>query len=277
MSEIRVLVLGALGMLGHRLVLSLPEFGYHVIGTARRGQMLTRGPGGLLELDAVDQQELFGVLDRTSPHAVVNCIGWVRQRSTAAAYAEAVHVNAVFPHWLDAACSQRGVGMIHLSTDCAGERDWYGVTKLQGEDLEHAVVIRTSFIGHQLSHRLGLLEWLLQQKGKVDGYAGVVWHGLTTNELAVVIGRYLIPGLQQLAGRRWDVAGPGITKSELLERINRAYNLCLEVHPVALPKLERRLDGQSFYEATGYRAPGWDEMLDRMKRERPVQVERVAA
>jgi hypothetical protein len=104
-----------------------------------------------------------------------------------------------------------------------------------------------------------------------------VWHGLTTNELAVVIGRYLIPGLQQLAGRRWDIAGPGITKSELLERINRAYNLCLEVHPVALPKLERRLDGQPFYVATGYRAPGWDEMLNRMKRERPVQIERVAA
>ena len=108
MSEIRVLVLGALGMLGHRLVLALPELGYRVIGTARRGQMLTRGPGGLLELDAVDQQELFGVLDRTSPHAVVNCIGWVRQRSTADSYAEAVHVNAVFPHWLDQACSQRG-------------------------------------------------------------------------------------------------------------------------------------------------------------------------
>lgn len=275
MSEIRVLILGALGMLGHRLVLSLPEVGYRVFGTARRDQMLTRGP--LMELDATDQEELVSVLDRANPYAVVNCIGWVRQRPIEASYAEGVHVNAVFPHWLDQACAERGIGLVHVSTDCAGEKDWYGVTKLQGEQLQHALVIRTSFIGHELQRRLGLLEWLLRQSGKIDGYAGVTWHGLTTNELATVIGRYLIPGLQQLAGKRWDIAGPAISKAELLDRINRAYELCLDVHPVSLPKLERRLDGRPFEQATGYRAPAWDEMLARMKRERPVRVERAAA
>jgi dTDP-4-dehydrorhamnose reductase len=276
MSEIRVLVLGALGMLGHRLMRTLPAMGYDVTGAVRRIPLWSDPPWKLIELEATRPEELPAVIDQAAPDVVVNAIGWVSQRSIEGRVREAIQVNAVFPHHVARACAERGIGLLHVSTDCAGEASWYGVSKKWGEELDHGLVLRTSFIGHELGSRRGLLEWALSQRGRVTGYAGVIWHGLTTNELASIFGRHLIPGFWQFRGRL-DVAGPAITKYELLRRINLEYELGLEVQPVLEPTLERRLDRQPFEAASGYRVPPWDEMLVRMKRERPIRQEAAVA
>ena len=68
--------------------------------------------------------------------------------------------------------------LIHISTDCvfSGERgqydensitdakDLYGISKSIGDiNVENALTIRTSTIGHELNSKSGLLEWFLSQ------------------------------------------------------------------------------------------------------------------
>lgn len=260
MSLPSVLVLGSNGMLGHRLLRTLRELGYQADGADRA-------------MISAEEHHLLGAFLRWRGHdVVVNCIGWVRQRAFEGGPAEAISVNAVFPHRLSSACERLRMGLVHISTDCVGERDWYGASKMLGEAIEYGVVLRTSFIGHELDRRLGLLEWVLAQRGSVNGYARVLWNGLTTNELAEIIGRFLLPSsdldrtwryLQR--GKVWNVCGPEITKLDLLELINQIYACGLDVVPVEEPVCDRRLDGRAFAERFGYEPPSWPDMIKAMR------------
>lgn len=274
MSEIkplRVLVLGGLGMLGHRLMLTLSAAGYEVIGTTRqKSPLVDLEPMVWINLthrDHLEREIRFGRFD-----VVINCAGRVRQRHVAS-WAETITVNAVLPHWLAGICEDLGTQLVHISTDCVGDTDWYGVTKRLGEPHGQAIILRTSFIGHQLSGQYGLLEWFLSGRDPVDGFAGVLWNGLTTNELARVIGEHVIPRAGDLAGRTWEVCGWQITKYELLQQIDRIYELGREVRPMNHPTADRRLDGRVFAATTGYEAPSWPVMLQQMHQERVMQVQ----
>ncbi len=271
----RVLVLGGLGMLGHRLMLTLDDLGYAVSGTARN---YLKHPAPWLEmhrLPATNRLDLEIVLRKARPDVAINCIGWVRQRPIEHSHGEAILVNAVFPHWLADACHAHGIELIHISTDCIGDDDWYGSSKRLGEGIDRGIVLRSSFIGHELNRRLGLLEWFLQQKGSVDGHAGVQWNGLTTNELAMVIGEFVIPHLSEMKARIWEIAGPEIDKCSLLQLVNAAYGCGLEIRPVYAPMIDRRLDASEFNERFGYQAPAWPEMLLAMRKAWELGVQRV--
>ncbi len=248
-----VLVLGASGLLGHQLVRTLRDAGYRVRGADRS------------TLPAEDDQVLDVVLGIWRPDVVINCIGWVRQRALEGRRAEAIYVNAVFPHRLSARCEQMGIDLVHISTDCVHEHDWYGATKMLGETIEHGVVLRTSFIGHELTRKVGLLEWVLSQQGIVNGYARALWNGLTSNELARVVARYVLHDLEALRGIVWEICGPDITKLQLLELIDEVYGCGLQIRPVDKPVIDRRLDGWMFAERFGYMAPSWPAMLRDMR------------
>lgn len=248
-----VLVLGAEGLLGHRLARTLRGEGYTILAADR-----TMAP-------AEDDLALAGLLEVERPDVVINCIGWVRQRALEGRRAEAIYVNAVLPHRLSARCKSLGIDLVHISTDCVHDQDWYGASKMLGEAIEHGVVLRTSFIGHELARKAGLLEWTLSQRGTVNGYARALWNGLTSNELAKVIARFVLHDLEALQGIVWEICGPDITKLQLLELINEVYGCGLEIRPVDEPVTDRRLDGWVFAERFGYAPPSWREMLQQMK------------
>jgi dTDP-4-dehydrorhamnose reductase len=243
-------------MLGHRLLLTLRALGYEAEGAGRSN--LSAAEDGSDEIEAV--------LRWRAPDVVVNCIGWVRQRAFEAGPAEAICVNAVFPHRLSSACKRLGIDLVHISTDCVGDRDWYGASKMLGESIEHGVVLRTSFIGHELHRKLGLLEWALSQQGRnVPGYVNALWNGLTTNELADVIGRLVLPNVDLLRGLAWDVCGPEITKCALLELINDVYHCGLSIVPMEGPAIDHRLNGRAFARSLRYEPPSWRVMLGTMQ------------
>ena len=260
-----VLILGVQGTLGHRLALDLPGLGYEVMGTCRRSPVVLTGYGLQRYFQATDREALDNLLQDMMPDVVVNCIGWVRQRPVEGWLSEAILVNAVLPHWLSETCGALGVGLVHISTDCVGDDDWYGASKRLGENLEHGAVLRTSFIGHELERRRGLLEWILSQQGAVDGYYNVRWSGLTTNELARVIGVHVIPALDSLAGKVWNVCGRDISKWQLLRRINEVYGCGLEIRPAREPWADHRLDGTEFQAVTGYEPRPWQQLLTEMR------------
>ena len=69
--------------------------------------------------------------------------------------------------------------------------DDYGLSKFLGEvtNTKNVLTLRTSFIGHEIQ-MLSLLEWFLNQSGDVCGYSKAFYSGLTTVEVARVMGTY---------------------------------------------------------------------------------------
>ena len=283
-SAHRILVLGGMGMLGHRLVRDLCER-FAVAATVRdTGPDLMRWPpiqesaevvGGV---DAIDIATVVHSLDTVKPDVVINCIGIVKQSPTAADPIASIRINSLFPHRLSALCAERQNRLIHISTDCvfsgaSGNSsetdnpdpvDLYGRSKLLGEVTGPGVLtVRTSMIGRELRGDSGLLEWFLSQHHTpVNGYTRAVFSGLTTAALARVIADIVSehPALEGLM----HVASEPITKFDLLSMVNNAMGLGAEIQPVDEPVIDRSLDGSRFVAATGIRSPSWDKMIEEL-------------
>lgn len=272
----KVLVLGAAGMLGHAVFGGLSAIsGLTVYGTVRAA-----GREPFFELDIRDSGGLQALLGQLKPDIVINCAGTVKQRQEASDLEQLVKVNALFPHQLALACSSVAARVIHFSTDCvfSGQEggyteldapdaiDLYGRTKHWGElpHAPHCLTLRTSVIGHQLTGSYGLLEWFLGQRGTVHGYSNAVFSGLTTREVAKVLADVVLrcPDLQGL----YHLAGAPVSKLELLRMLRAAYATPVEIVPETQTAYDRSLDATSFLTATGYQPPPWQQMIEEMAR-----------
>lgn len=262
----KVLVLGADGMLGHRMTRVLAE-DFEVLGTVRstppaRWARLCRG---VALREGVGLEDVPAVVADFTPAAVVNCVGVVKQRSTASFWG----VNAEFP-WVLAGLGPR---LVHFSTDCvfSGRRglyrqdetpdpvDEYGRSKLAGEvDRPGCLTLRTSIVGWELKEYRGLLEWFAAQRGgTVKGFRRAVFSGLSTEALARLTARLLRSDLSGL----WQVAAAPLDKFTLLTRLRDELGWAVEIVPDDDFACDRSLDGTPFQAAAGWRPPSWDEML----------------
>jgi len=281
---VNLLVLGAGGMLGHQLWLQL-GLRHQVLGTLRADhaglrRMETAGRRLATGVDARSEESLAALLDRERPQVLLNAVGVIKQLPEGNDPEACLRLNSLLPHVLHRLCRERGIRLIHVSTDCvfSGDRggyreedppdaeDLYGRSKALGEvGGPGALTLRTSIIGHELKHRLSLLEWFLAQAGEVAGYAGVRWNGVTTVELARVLDEVVLPR-PELEGL-FQVAAEPLSKAALLRRIAQAYGRDTRVAERAEPVNDKTLDGSRFADATGWRAPGWDDMLAAMRDE----------
>jgi dTDP-4-dehydrorhamnose reductase len=280
------LILGGDGMLGHRLFLHLRS--RHEVRvtlrqewTAYERYRIFDTPDAYTGVDVRNRDRIVEVIANFRPEAVVNAVGIVKQRELAKEAIPNLEINALFPHRLAAVCGLAGARLVHMSTDCvfSGRRgsyteedvsdaeDLYGRTKLLGEvGGEHCTTLRTSIIGLELSRREGLVEWFLAQQGEVRGFTQAVYSGLTTAEMSRVIERVLVwhPDLSGI----WQVASEPITKYDLLVRLAESLDRTdVWITPDDSVRIDRSLAGAAFEKATGYRAPGWDEMLKELSGE----------
>lgn len=281
----RVLVLGADGMLGHKLFLGLRDM-FDVVGSVRSEQHAVAGHGvfeasrTLFGRDVASEAVLARTLDEASAQVVVNAIGIVKQRPISTDVLQSLELNAVLPHRLARLCAERGARLIHMSTDCvfAGTRggyvegdipdaiDTYGRTKLLGEVTgPGCLTLRTSIIGLELARFRSLIEWFLRQEGRVPGYRKAIFSGLTTTELTRVIAM-LLTDYPDLSGL-YHVASAPISKFALLRDFSARAGLPVELVPDDHVKIDRSLDGRAFAARTGYVAPSWDRMLTELAAE----------
>lgn len=285
MGKKKILVLGANGMLGHVVLRWFtPLAAYETVGVVRTPQaaaeLRERLPEAALidGLDAGRLDQLRRIFERVEPDVVVNCIGVVKQLTGADDPATAVPINALLPHRLARLCQLHGARLVHISTDCvfsgkhgayreedaADAEDLYGRSKLMGEvTAPHAVTLRTSIIGHEMSSAHALLGWFLSQRGVVPGYSNAIFSALPTVELARVIEQYVLPdaSLQGI----YHVAGPTINKYELLKLVAQIYGSNSQVSAVPTLVVDRSLDGRRFQAITGYQAPDWPVLVEGMR------------
>jgi dTDP-4-dehydrorhamnose reductase len=279
----RVLVLGATGMLGHVMFRVLAaDRNLEVHGTTRTAASARHFHPALAkrllsEVDAENLDTLTRVFGDLRPSAVINCIGLVKQLAGAEDPLLAVPLNTLLPHRLAALCRVSGAHLIHISTDCvfSGKKgsyietdvpdasDVYGLSKLLGEFHHPAVItLRTSIVGHELASCRGLVDWFLAQQGSVRGFSRAIFSGVPTVELATIV-RDRVLGNPELRGL-YHVAAAPISKYELLLLIAQAYGKRIDIIPSDEPIIDRSLDGGRFSSATGYVAPSWPELVRRM-------------
>ena len=282
-QKIKVLVLGASGMLGNAVLRVLAQGdGYSVVGSARSTGVLRLLPAELRDqvvcgVDVENTDSLVRLFTLARPDVVINCIGLVKQLAEADDPLAAIPINSLLPHRLARLCDVAQARLIHMSTDCvfAGTRgmysehdvpdaqDLYGRSKHLGEvDYPHAVTLRTSIIGHELSSAHGLVNWFLAQQGAVKGFTRAIFSGLPTMELARVIRDFVIPNadLQGL----YHVSAAPINKFELLNLVAHAYGKPVTVMPDDALQIDRSLDSSRFRATTGYEPPTWPELVRRM-------------
>ena len=281
----KILVLGGDGMLGHRLMKHFSSTGHEVRVTLRQGLSayrefaLFRAENAYAETDVRSSDLVAEVFAQWRPEAVVNAVGIVKQRPTAKELIPSIEINALFPHKLAELCKASGARMIHVSTDCvfsgrkghyqeddpSDAEDLYGKTKYLGEVHDsHCLTLRTSMIGRELSRKQGLLEWLLSQRGSVQGYKNALFSGFTTLELSRIIDKILAEYPEK--GGLYHVSSEPISKFDLLTLIRRKMGLRVEIIPVEEPRLDRSLDSTRFRSEFNYTPPTWEEMIDELSR-----------
>ena len=276
----KVLILGAGGMIGHIVLRVLNEKkSLEVFGTVRHTRVKALLPAEIAsrltgEVDVETPDSLRSLMERICPDIVINCIGVTKHRPEADDPLVSIPINSLFPHRLAKLCAESGARMVHISTDCvfSGEkgayterdftdaRDLYGKSKALGEvSYPHTTTLRTSTIGHELESRHGLLDWFLSQGERCQGYTRAVFSGLPTVIFAHVIRDVVIPN-PRLSGL-FNIAAKPITKFDLLKKIAKEYDKIIEVIPNGDLVIDRSLDSNHFMHATGYVAPAWDEMI----------------
>jgi len=279
----KVLVIGASGMIGSTIVRVIAENkDWEIYGTIRyetvkqffapkvRENFLTN-------VDVTNYDSLVSVFNEIHPDVVINCAGLTKHISGSEDPVKAIPINALMPHRLAELCKFLGARLIHISTDCvysgkkgnylesepADSMDIYGKSKLLGEvDYPHAVTIRTSTIGHELSTKHGLLEWFLSQEGQCKGFQRAIFSGLPTIVLAQIIRDIVIPN-KDLRGL-YHVAGRPISKYNLLKLIAEIYGKSIEIIKDETFTIDRSLNADKFQSATGYVSPEWPDLIQSM-------------
>lgn len=279
----RILILGASGMLGNAMIRVLSEkTDWQVYGTVRsEGAKRFFHPDIaerlLTGVDVEQQDSLLQAFTRVRPDVVINCVGLIKQLADAEDPLQAIPINALLPHRLARLCELAGARLVHISTDCvfAGDKgnyresdpsdakDLYGRSKLLGEvAYPHAVTLRTSIIGHELQSAHGLVGWFLSQHDRCNGYTKAIFSGLPTVVLAQIVCDVVIPRTE-LSGV-YHVAAQPITKYDLLKLIADVYGKKIEIVPSDRLVIDRSLNAERFQSATGYIAPEWPELINLM-------------
>lgn len=279
----RVLVLGASGMIGSAMIRVLSQKkDWQVFGSMRNAAALRFFEPAIAErmltfVDINDRDSVIRAFAHARPDVVVNCIGLTKHHAEADDPLLAIPINALLPHQLAGLCLAASARLIHISTDCvfsgakghyieadaADAKDVYGKSKLLGEVLgQGAITLRTSTIGHELQSAYGLLEWFLAQQGSCKGFNKAIFSGLPNVVFAEIVRDIVIPR-PELSGL-YHVGAAPIGKYDLLKLIAAAYGKTIDIQMDNTFTMDRSLDSSRFREATGYTAPAWHELIDIM-------------
>jgi dTDP-4-dehydrorhamnose reductase len=279
---LRVLILGASGMIGHRMWATLGER-HEAIGVLRRTELgpLASIPGidlknAILGIEIQNISKLTKIIEETKPDIVLNCIGIVKQLKDSSDHLKSITLNALFPHQLAKVCADNNARMIQFSSDCVfdgkkgyykesdlpNDQDLYGRTKAMGEVdyLKNVLTMRTSSIGREVFPHGGLIEWFIGNSGKsITGYKKAIYSGFPSKRLGNIIADYIIPN-STLSGIV-HVAGTPIDKFSLLNMIKDHFQLKIEILANDQVSIERSLNYEHFSKITGFVAPSWKEMM----------------
>lgn len=265
----KFLVLGCNGMAGHVISLYLKEQGYEVDGFARKKSELVKTIVG----DVRDVDMLSKTIETGNYDTVINCIGLLNKFAEKD-HEAAVFLNSYLPHFLVKVTYGSEVQVIYISTDCvfSGSRGGYAESDLPDGELfydrskalgeiinKKDVTLRMSIIGPDMNKNgIGLINWFMQQNGRVKGYKNAIWTGQTTLQLAKTIENAAI---QKVYGLYNMVPEYIISKYDMLVLFNQYLRHDkLEIVPEENFRIDKSLI-RTNYELFSYKIPGYEQQI----------------
>lgn len=265
-------VLGASGMAGHIISIYLKERGHEVIGYSRRITPYVDA----IEGDVRDLIKLKSVIAKENFDAIINAVGILNQ------FAEnnheaAVFLNAYLPHFLAKITEASTTQIIQISTDCVFRGSRGGYTEFDFPDGElfydrskalgelnnmKDMTFRMSIVGPDMNRDgIGLINWFMQQKGKVKGYKNAIWTGQTTLQLAKTIEN---AAMQRVHGLYNMVPDDKISKYDMLVLFNKHLRSNqIEIEPEENFKIDKSLK-RTNYELFSCKIPGYEQQIEEL-------------
>jgi len=278
----RVLVLGANGMLGGSLLRYLTTHtNAQVLGSVRNKlaaeQLKLLGFHNINDgIDVQNKQALRTLFKKFKPTLVLNCVGVIKQLDKSKAHVSTIELNSLLPHRLAQLCDECGAKLVHFSTDCvfSGQlggydekslpdaTDLYGRSKLLGEvDYGKHLTLRTSIIGHELNSSVSLVDWFLNQKGQVNGFAKAIFSGLPTIYIGEFIKNYVLGN--DLSGL-YHLSVEPIDKFSLLSLVKAEYGLETDIKKDEKFVIDRSLNSNKLRSITGFSPDSWPTLIKKM-------------
>tara|TARA_B100000700_G_scaffold139242_1_gene155343 strand:+ start:8463 stop:9335 length:873 start_codon:yes stop_codon:yes gene_type:complete len=279
----KVLILGATGMLGYSLFSNLIEHtNLSVFGTVRsiagkehffkdsQRQLITG-------VDVYDIKTVQHAIEIVSPDVVINCVGLIKQHGISKQHIDAVKINTLLPHELANICDQVNAKLIHFSTDCVftgdvglyteeslpDARDLYGKSKCLGEvSYGKHLTLRTSIIGHELTSAVSLVDWFLSQDESTKGFSKAIFSGLPTCYIAKLLVEYILPN-PRVTGLLHLSVDP-IDKYTLLQLIAKQYQKKITIAESQELVIDRSLNSDKYRQITQFNPPPWSELVEFM-------------
>lgn len=279
----KVLILGATGMLGYSLLSNLNEHAnLSVFGTVRciagKESFFSNIEQQLITgVDAYDISSLELAIEAVAPDVVINCIGLIKQHGISKQHIDAVKINALLPHELADICDRVKAKLIHFSTDCVftGDAglynegslpdacDLYGKSKCLGEvGYGKHLTLRTSIIGHELTSAVSLVDWFLSQGESIKGFSKAVFSGLPTCYIAKLLVEYILPN-PEVTGLLHLSVDP-IDKYTLLKLIAEQYQKQIIIAESQELVIDRSLNSDKFRQLTQFSPPAWSKLVEYM-------------
>lgn len=225
----RLVVLGATGMLGSEVVRVASKSDFEVVAVSRT-------EGIKFDVSTSSFAQLAEELSLGPADYVINCIGWIPQKSSGS-FAEDLRqaelLNVKLPQQINKSAEELGFQWIQIGTDCvfdgsvgdyleSSERsaaDLYGNSKVEGERAStKALLIRASIIGPDHRSSSGLYSWFkneLRSGREVIGYANHFWNGVSTTAFAHLVVGLMNKGTRGRLVAHW-VPLDKVSKYELL-------------------------------------------------------------
>ncbi len=225
----RLVVLGSTGMLGHEVTKAGNAAGVKTLQISRKGAMsFVAGTENFADL-----AEKLGLCPSDW---LVNCIGWIPQKSTGNSELDNFNarlLNVELVASIARAQQSMGFNWIQIQTDCvfSGSKgcylendiqdpvDLYGKTKAEGEEFsKNAIRIRCSIVGVGAAKNPGLFSWFRDSAKSlthVQGYTDHIWNGVSAHAFAKLCTGILKNSFTMTVNHNW-IPKDKVTKFELL-------------------------------------------------------------
>ncbi len=287
----KILVLGASGMLGSRLVPLLIDQGHAVLAASRNH-------ANGVQIDLQDQAATVAAVRSTSPDVAINLVGMTDVERCDSHPKEAWQANVHSAENIARACTEMGAHLVHLSTDqvydsvppckeanaCPGNH--YAMTKYAGELAAlraGATVLRTNFFGLSAhATRRSLTDWIfsaLKENRSIQVFEDVHFSPLdmgTLCEVIHVVTQYRHSGVFNLGSQK------GLSKADFAFAFAEALGLSSErfsrttAHQSGLLKTWRPknmcMDSSHFEAIFNVRLPTLQSEIERSAKEYRAQI-----
>ena len=238
----RLLITGASGLLG--INLAMEAMREHDIVGMDRGT-LKSAPFQVIQADFLQRNAIDSILDIAQPNWLINCAALANLEKCEEDPTQARSLNTDLPGELAAACAQRNIRFVHISTDAVFDGTKEGVyteedepsppgiysqTKLDGECAvqeinPQAIIARVNFYGWSLGGWRSLSEFFfnnLSEGKNVNGFTDVIFCPMLVNDTA----RVLLEMLQKnLSGLYHVVGAQNMSKYQFGVDVARMFGL----------------------------------------------------